>query len=82
MVLAADIRERLSDFARENPYLVETIRQMPREAIEERLLLDRMLQEQIKAVYTEKILNWLDGAGTLGASANLEVQTAPIGLKA
>lgn len=58
--LTPETREKLDRFAAHNPFLVETIQQMPREVLEEQLLLDRMVHEEIKESYSNRILDWLN----------------------
>lgn len=58
--LTPDLREKLDAFVASNPFLVESIQQIPRAALEERFLLNRMVQEEMKANLAPKLLEWLN----------------------
>lgn len=53
--LSPDVGEKLKQFVARNEFLVETIGQMPREKLEQQLLLDRMVLEEIKLHLSNKL---------------------------
>ena len=54
------VDNKLNDFMKSNPDLVQYVKDLPREQLERKFLLRKMKDEEQKMGYTAKIKDWLE----------------------